>query len=128
MKSKEKIAELDDDSTDIFISNITERYCDRQDRNFMNGVYAQLNGMCLAKFASYYYKQYYGREQKDNGNQPVVLSNDVVESQHGNYSRLPNKIKLMTRKETMKCRKVQAVIRFHTPTGSHKIPYTKQNY
>ena len=40
MKSKEKIAELDDDSTDIFNSNIIERYCDRPDRNFMNGVYA----------------------------------------------------------------------------------------
>ena len=116
MKSKEKIAELDDDSTDIFYSNIIERYCDRPERNFMNGFYAQLDVMCLAKFASYYYKQYYSKEQKDNDNQPVVLSDDVVENQHGDYSRLPMKIKLMTCKETMKCRKVQAVIRFHTPS------------
>ena len=77
--------------------------------------FTQLDGMCLAKFASYYYKQYYSKEQKDNDNQPVVLSDDVVENQHGDYSRLPNKIKLMIRKDTMKCRKVQAVIRFHTP-------------
>ena len=116
MKSKEKIAELDDDSTDIFNSNIIERYCDRPDRNFMNGVYAQLHGMCLAKFASHYYKQYYSKEQKDNDNQQVVLSDDAVKNQHGDHSRLPKKIKLTTRKETMKCRKVQAVIRFHTPS------------
>ena len=116
IKSKEKIAELDDDSTDIFNSNRIERYYDRPDRNFMNGLYAQLDGMCLAKFASYYYKQYYSKEEKDNDNQPVVLSDDVIENQHGDYSRFPNKIKSMTHKKTMKCRKVQAVIRFHTPS------------
>ena len=58
MKSKEKLAELDDDSTDVFNSNIIERYCDRPDRNFMNGVYSQLDGMCLAKIACYYHKKY----------------------------------------------------------------------
>ena len=82
----------------------------------MNGVYAQLDEMCLAKFASYYYKQYYSKKGKDNDNQPVVLSDDVVENQHGDYSRVPNKIKLMTHIETMKYRKVQAVVRFHTPS------------
>ena len=82
----------------------------------MNEVYAQLDGMCLAKFASHCYKHYYSKEENNNDNQPVVLSDDVVENQHGDYSRFPNKIKLMTRKETMKCRKVQAIIGFHTPS------------
>ena len=58
MKSREKIAELDDDSKDIFNSNIIERYCDRPNRSFMNGIYAQVDGLCLAEFALYHYKQY----------------------------------------------------------------------
>ena len=87
----------------------------------MNGVYAQLGGMCLAKFASYYNNQYYSKERQDNDDQPVILSDDVVENQHGNYSKLPKKIKLMTCKETMKCRKVQVVIRFHTPSKTAEL-------
>ena len=58
MKSKEQIAELDDDSTEIFNSNIIERYSDRPDRNFMDGVYSEIENLCLAEFAAYYYKQY----------------------------------------------------------------------
>ena len=116
MKSKEKIAELDDDSTEIFNSNIIQRHCDRPDRNFMNGIYAQVDEICLAKFAAYYYKQYYNNEDENNDNQPVVLCDNVLENQHDDCSRLPNKIKLMRTKETMKCRKVKAVIRFHKPS------------
>ena len=110
MKSQEKIAELEDDSTDIFNSNIIDRYCDRPNTNFMNGIYSQVDEMCLAKFASHYYNQYHSREDEGNDNKPVVLSDDVIENQHHDCSRLPKRIKLMSRKETMKCRKVKAVI------------------
>ena len=116
MKSQEKIAELEDDSTDIFNSNIIDRYCDRPNTNFMNGIYLQVDDMCLAKFASHYYKQYHSRKDEGNDNQPVVLSDDVIENQHHDCSRLPKRIKLMSRKETMKCRKVKAVIHFYTPS------------
>ena len=117
MKSKEQMAGLDDDSTEIFNSNMIERYSDRPDRNFMNGIYSEVENLCLAEFAAFYYKQYQTEDDRANDNQPVVLSDDLLENQHVDSGyRLPKKIKLMTKKETMKCRKVRAVVRFHTPS------------
>ena len=58
MKSKEQMAGLDDDSTEIFNSSIIERYSDRPDRNFTNGIYPGVENLCLAEFAAFYYKQY----------------------------------------------------------------------
>ena len=115
MKSRERIAELDDDSTDIFNSNIIERYCERPDRSFMNGIYAQVDGLCLIEFASYYYKQHLRKEDQDNDNQPVILSDKALENHHDSSLMFPKRIKLMSRKETIKFRKMRAVIRFHTP-------------
>ena len=117
MKSKEQMAGLDDDSTDIFNSNIIERYSDRPDRNFMNGIYSGVENLFLAEFAAFYYKQYQTENDKANDNQPVVLSDDLLENQHVDSGyRLSKKIKLMTKRETMQCRKVRAVVRFHTPS------------
>ena len=72
------MAGLDDGSTEIFISNIIERYSDRRDRNFMNGIYSGVENLCLAEFAAFYwyYKQYQTEDDKSNDNQPVTLSND----------------------------------------------------
>ena len=106
---------MDDDSTDIFNSNIIERYCDRPDINFMNGMHSQVDQLCLAEFAADYYKQYHMKEDQVNDNQQEVLSDDVLENHHNSNLMLPKKIRLMSSKETMKCRKVKAVIRFHTP-------------
>ena len=117
MKSKEQMAGLNYDSTEIFNSDIIERYSDRPDRNFMNGLYSGAKNLCLAEFAVFCYKQYQTENYKANDNQPVVLSDDLLENQHvDNGYRLPKKIKLMTNKETMKCRKERAVVRFHTPS------------
>ena len=111
MKSKEQMTGLDD-GTEIFNSDIIERYSDRPDRNFMNGIYSGVENLCLAEFAAFYYKQYQTEDDK-----PVELSDDLLENQHvDNGYKLPKKIKLMTKKETMKCRKVRAVVRFHTPS------------
>jgi len=51
-------------------------------------------------------------------NQKLVLTDSAIENQHSKTdtdSLLPNKIKLMNTGESMKRRKVKAVIRFHTP-------------
>ena len=80
MKSKDQITELDDDSTDIYNSNIIERYSDRPDRRFMNGAFSQVNSLCLTEFAAYYYKEYCKKEDEENDNQPVVLSDDILEN------------------------------------------------
>ena len=115
-KSNQKLSELDADSTEIYYSNITERYSDRPNANFMNGVYGLVDKLCLAEFAAYYYKPYKCADNEENDNQPSVLTDEVLEHQNEELSCLfPEKIKLMTRKEIMKCRKIKAVLRFHTP-------------
>ena len=50
-----------------------------------------------------------------------MLTDDIIEIQHSNRnpsdsSYLPKMISLMNTNETMKCRKVKAVIRYHTPS------------
>ena len=117
MKTKEQLAGLDDDSTEIFNSNIIERYSDRPDRNFMNGIYSEVENL-FSRICCILLQAISDRIRDEaNDNQPVVLSDDLLENQHvDNGYRLPKKIKLMTKKETMKCRKVRAVVRFHTPS------------
>lgn len=72
----------------------------------------------LAEFAAYYYKEYKENSSDETGDaQPEVLT-CAIENQHSKTdtdSLLPNKIKLMNTGESMKSRKVKAVIRFHTP-------------
>ena len=51
-KSQQDLEELDDESTDIFKSNITERYTIRP----LN--IPAVNDLCLAEFVAYYYKEY----------------------------------------------------------------------
>ena len=51
-KTQQELEELDDESTDIFKSNIIERYKLRPTS------IAVVNDLCLAEFAAYYYKEY----------------------------------------------------------------------
>lgn len=106
-KSQEEIEALDDDSTDIFMSNIIERYSDRPNI---------VDQLCLGEFAAFYYKEYKKDPDEFNDVQPNVLSDDLVESNHISNceSVLPPTIKLKNGQETMKRRKIKAVIRFHT--------------
>ena len=109
-KSQEEIEALDDESTDIFMSNIIERYSDRPNI---------VDQLCLAEFAAYYYKDYKKDPDEFNDVQPNVLSDDLVESNHvSNCESIfpPLNIKLNNGQETMKRRKIKAVIRFHTPS------------
>jgi hypothetical protein len=112
-KTQNELDELDDDSTDIYKSNIIERYSLRP-----RGIPC-VDKLCLAKFAAYYYKDYRTDDADTKDSQPDVLNDELLESHHSmEYSedRLPAKIKLLNKNEYMKCRKVQAVIRYHTPS------------
>jgi len=102
-KSQEEIEALDDDSTDIFMSNIIKRYSD-----WPNIVHL----LCLAEFAAYYYKDSKKDPNEFNDVQPSMLSNDLVESIHISNceSVLPPAIKLNNIQETVKCRKIKTVI------------------
>ena len=110
-KKQEELDELDDDSTEIFKSNIIIRYSDRP-RNI-----PIINRMCLALFAAHYFKDYKLDFNEVSDSQPDVLSDDVTEfknvENHG--TELPNRIKFLNAKEVMKCRKIKAVTRYHTP-------------
>ena len=112
-KSQDELDALDEDSTDIFKSNIIERYTNRPK------AILTVDRLCLAEFAAHYYKDYYSKCTETNDAQPDVLTDSVIESQHvdsSNDAPLPTKIKLLNTNEVMKCRKVKAVIRFHTPS------------
>ena len=113
-KSDKQIVELDEDSTDIYCCNIIDRYTDRPNTTFHNGAYAVVDNICLAQFAAYYYKDYKQTEEV-NDSQPVVLQPESFEVQQIDSVNLSTKVRLMTRNETMKRRKVKAVIRYHKP-------------
>ena len=115
-KSDKELAELDDQSTDVFYSDIIERYSDRPNSLINNGAYAVVDNMCLTEFAAYYHKPYRCSGEDQNDNQPNILPDELLENQVSTTQhRYPKTIKLVTRKETMKCRNVKAVIRFHKP-------------
>ena len=74
--------------------------------------------MCLAEFAAYCYKDYKSDVSETMEAQPEILSDGIIAQLHQNLNHstsLPGKIRLMNGKEVMKCRKVKAVIRYHTP-------------
>ena len=110
-KNKDELDELDDDSIDIFKSNMIERYGIRPRE------IPSVDRMCLAEFAACYYKDYTARDETSDA-QPDILTDAVGETLHAQASTetsFPTKIKLIGTNEVMKCRKVHAVIRFHTP-------------
>ncbi len=112
-KIASELDELDDDCTDIYKSNIIERYSLRP--NLIPAV----DQLCLAQFAAFYYKDYRVDYDVTKDSQPDILNDDLLElhsSTGGTRQQsLPSKIKLMNKNEYMKCRKVRAVIRYHTP-------------
>ena len=119
-QNKEEIHELPEDSTDIFQRNMLDRYIDRPDKNFMAGRYSAIDAMCFAEFLSYYYIAPKSVKDKESGCQPVVLDDELMESNHVNYT-YPKVIPLMSSKEKLKCRNVKAVFRYHQPSPNRDI-------
>ena len=72
----------------------------------------------LAEFASFYTKDYkYSQDcDENNDSQPDVLTGDIIKLQNAETGQsLPKRIKLENCNEYKKCRKVKAVLRYHTP-------------
>ncbi len=92
-KTQEELDELDDDSVDIFKSNIIERYIIRPTS------IPTVDNMCLAEFAAYYYKDYkIDCETKDA--QPDMLTDDLIENQStisNTMQGLPRTISCLTK-------------------------------
>ncbi|XP_028414140.1 uncharacterized protein LOC114537203 [Dendronephthya gigantea] len=96
-KTQEELDDLDDDSTDIFKSNIVERYVIRPTS------IALVDSMCLAEFAAYYYKDYKLDCETQDG-QPDILTDDIIENQSTITNRvqaLPKTIKLLNKNESI---------------------------
>ena len=75
-KNQQELDELEDDSTDIYKSNIIERYAIRP-KNIPS-----VNNMCLAEFAAYYYKDYKTDISETIDAQPEVLTDDIISQLH----------------------------------------------
>ena len=112
-KSQPGLDELHDDSTDIYKSNIIERYSFRPNT-------IPIVDRCLAEFAACYYKKY-KIDCTPNDTQPEVLTDDATElhvqltTNADITGQLPPKIKLLNTNEEMKYRKSKAVVRYHRP-------------
>lgn len=70
-RSQQELDELDDESTDIYKSNIIEQYSLRPAH------VKSVNDMYLAEFAAYYYKDYKTDHCETVDAQPEVLSDDI---------------------------------------------------
>ena len=82
--SQQDLEELDDESTHIFKSNITERYTIRP----LN--IPAVNDLCLAEFVAYYYKEYQKENIETIDTQPQVLTDSAIEAQHLDNNSLPD--------------------------------------
>ena len=71
-KSQQELEDLDDDSTDVFKSNIIERYSIRPDS------IPSIDKLCLAEFAAYYYKDYRKDSDETSDAHPEVLTDEVI--------------------------------------------------
>ena len=111
-KKKQELDDLDDESTDIFKSNVIECY------SIQPASVPDVDNLCLAQFAAYYFKDYSKENRETIDTQPKVITDDWIEiHSYSNSSdlSLPKTIKLMNTNETMKWWKVKAVIRYHRP-------------
>ena len=82
IKSKEELVLLPENSTDIFKKSIIDRYMDR----LTCGKSASLKTVCLAQFASLYYK----KTSSGNDYQPNILEENIGKENNCNTT-LPKK-------------------------------------
>ena len=82
IKSKEELELLPDNSTDTFKKRIIDRYMDRP----ICGEFASLRTVCLAQFASLYYK----KTSPDNDYQQNILEENI-DKENGCNTALPKK-------------------------------------
>ena len=78
---------LDDNSTDIYKSNIIEHYSLPP-----RDIFA-IDHLCLTNFASFYYKDYKTDDMEKKDSQPDVLNDELLESHHSTDNlKLPLKL------------------------------------
>ena len=111
---------LPDDSTDLFQRNMLDCYLDQPSKSFKNGAYKDFDQLCLAEILSYYYIVKKSVGNSENECLPVLLDDTIMESNHAKTHFLKI-VPLMTFKENLHCRKVNAVLRYHQPSSTKHI-------
>ena len=114
-KKRAEIDQLPGDSTDIFQCNMLDRYLDTTNKNLKNGDYKIIDQLFFPEFLSLYYVDAKQIEICENDSQPVVLNDELMDSNH-EESIFPKIVPLMSSEEKLKCRKVKAVLRYHQPS------------
>ena len=112
-RTREELAELPEDSTDIFKRSMLDRYIDRPNSAFQGGKYTEIDKLCYAEFLSNYYLILKPIEGT-NDNQPEILTDNLILINH-EAMLLPKTVPLMSTKEKLQCRRVKAILRYHTP-------------
>ena len=108
VKSKEQLQVLPDDSTDVFKRNVIDRYMDRP----KSGKFACLKNVCLAQFASYYYK----KSSPENDYQTEIIGEDIEDKDNDIAIGLPKKIVLEKSREVMTSRNQSWVLPHYKPS------------
>ena len=102
INSKDKLELLPDSSTNIFKKSIIHKYMDRP----TCGKFASLKTVCLAQFASLYYK----KTSSDND-----YRLDILEKENDCNTTLSKKIILKKSREVMIRRNQKLVLRYYKP-------------
>lgn len=69
-KKKQELDDLDDESTDIFKSNVIECY------SIQPASVPDVDNLCLVQFAAYYFKDYRKENRETIDTQPEVITDD----------------------------------------------------
>ena len=114
LKSETEFNMLPRHSTDVFKRNNVDRYISRPNKFFCHGRYQVLDSFCFAEFLAYYTPVSKNCKDQQHEYQPNVLPDQLIEKNH-EACAYPKTTKLMNWNETMKCRKVRRVLRYHVP-------------
>ena len=109
-KSVEETEELNPDSTDIFKQIMVERYTDRPNSQYNNGMYGIVDHIC---FAPHYNLDYENKYKNDS--QPDVLGKETKETPQGISETLPKPLPLISSSEKLKLRTSRQVLRYYVP-------------
>ena len=93
----EETEELDPDSTDIFKRNMVDRYIDRPNSQYKNGMHGVVDHICFAIFVALYYLDYENNNKNDS--QPGILGEETKETPQGISETLPKPLPLMSSSE-----------------------------
>ena len=87
---------------------------ERPNATFCNGKFGVLNNFCYAEFLAYYTLE--SKSTRTCKHQPDELDDKLIENSHEECP-YPKNIKLMISGETMPCRKIRRILRYHVPNN-----------